>query len=356
MWFGENQMKPWPLSSEEMAKIKGKKMTPKQKIENPKLAKIAERWKSKLSESWSPGQMGPIANTVCQEAASGKSTCRVCKSFIAHKELRIGVPHPDYDNSYKWHHVSCAIEKKLVWSRLVFSCGGSTSGWITSEYYRYKEGDTVMFKNEMYTFANGKMYKITDASEKPEWKEIKPNAERFFVPIRNGETRIEELPSGCRVFYINVGNIPSDEVHQYLVKVKDNLTKKPPAMSLDPLKVVNLKMSKVDDEDLNGLPSVKDGTNELAYDSAAGTMTPRDWDNIAKTRKSLEEQLSDIDKKYDAEVSRIKRNAWSRRKAKKEPQIDKKVGSAVSFMRLLTITVSTSAIMAAIVAAVAHTV
>jgi hypothetical protein len=335
MWFGKNQLKLWPVSKETMSKIKEKKKMPQSVpgFNNPKLAALAERWRQKKENgggSFEIGQIGPIKGTICQKAKSGKSTCRICKSFINNRELRVGVPHPEYEGSYKWHHVTCAIERKIVWPRLVtdqsarevFNAGvgeqgGRAGALITNQHYRYQDGVTVVFQDDLYTYANGQIVKLTgDPSEKS--KSV-ISLKRLKV-IRNEQGKIDKIDSDPE--------IGTKSTHS---------NGKPIVFGEDGWEFVNLEMTKTDPEDLNGLP-----------------MTPRDWDNLAKKRKSLDEQLADIDKKYDSEISRIKRNAWSRRKAKKEPQIEKKVGSAIGFVRLLAITAATSVLMTAAVAAITH--
>jgi hypothetical protein len=38
--------------------------------------------------------------------------------------------------------------------------------------------------------------------------------------MRESLTRVEELPSGKRVFYIDVGNIPTDQVEEYMKRMR----------------------------------------------------------------------------------------------------------------------------------------
>lgn len=48
----------------------------------------------------------------------------------------------------------------------------------------------------------------------------------YYMPVSQSRplTRIEELPSGTRVFYIDVTDIPSDKVDDYITSVKDTLS------------------------------------------------------------------------------------------------------------------------------------
>ena len=38
--------------------------------------------------------------------------------------------------------------------------------------------------------------------------------------MRESLTKVEELPSGKRVFYIDVGNIPADQVEEYMKRMR----------------------------------------------------------------------------------------------------------------------------------------
>ena len=47
--------------------------------------------------------------------------------------------------------------------------------------------------------------------------------EKYLIPVRASDSRVEELPSGKTVFYVNVGMMPKNEVPTYLEKVRKDL-------------------------------------------------------------------------------------------------------------------------------------
>ena len=51
------------------------------------------------------------------------------------------------------------------------------------------------------------------------------NIRPYFVAVREGRSlsRVEELPSGRRVFYVDVTDIPSNRVESYLKRCKEEL-------------------------------------------------------------------------------------------------------------------------------------
>jgi len=58
-------------------------------------------------------------------------------------------------------------------------------------------------------------------------KNVMEPGDDYFFPVRDeANVRVEELPSGTKVFYIHVGNVPNSEVKAFLEKVKNDLKKK----------------------------------------------------------------------------------------------------------------------------------
>lgn len=56
----------------------------------------------------------------------------------------------------------------------------------------------------------------------------KPNS--YFVAVREGrdKSRVEQLPDGSNVFYVDVSDVPYDKVEAYLKKAKYDLTNSKP--------------------------------------------------------------------------------------------------------------------------------
>lgn len=49
--------------------------------------------------------------------------------------------------------------------------------------------------------------------------------ESYFVAVREGRdlSRVEELPSGKLVFYVDVTDVPSKHVEQFLMRAKEDI-------------------------------------------------------------------------------------------------------------------------------------
>jgi hypothetical protein len=54
---------------------------------------------------------------------------------------------------------------------------------------------------------------------KPRWHQS------HFVAVRGQSSRVEELPSGRTVYYIDVTDVPGDRVEAFLKKAKADLCK-----------------------------------------------------------------------------------------------------------------------------------
>lgn len=61
------------------------------------------------------------------------------------------------------------------------------------------------------------------------WLFGKPEVkESYFVAVREGRemSRVEELPSGDKVFYVDVSDVPASRVEAFIQRAKKDLLKK----------------------------------------------------------------------------------------------------------------------------------
>ncbi|MHA1839902.1 MAG: hypothetical protein ACTSYO_08130 [Candidatus Ranarchaeia archaeon] len=142
------------------------------------------------------------------DAASREMTKEIEKEIIG--TIVEDVPN----NNKRWHPLEQDEDINIpIRRQSKTKTGASAALWVHSKLWREIMRDKIN-KNSGHVLA-----------KQQGWK--KPSSdERYIIPTRKGENRVEELPSGKTVFYVNVGTLPQDQVEIYLKKVKADLAGK----------------------------------------------------------------------------------------------------------------------------------
>ncbi len=235
--------------------------------------------------------MVPAAN-VHQPARSGKARCAWCGGRIRFQDRRVGTPHPSYEASYKWHHVRCAMVKGVAADNLV-------------------PGDKVLISHpltEDSEMAHGSAcaYKLRQAREDERQQSL---YNRVVFPSQHLTVkRIDE--NGHIELEKNV--LFDDDGDVELVEFGDGWRFSPASL---------IKVNKLYPE-LDSLPKDK-SMGWCHYKNKKECLV---ISTDKETKQPLEDQLKEVDRRYDAEISMIKRQSWSaRRKRAKDPKRRNKV-------------------------------